>query len=122
MELVATNSMPEECVTTLYDIVSVINQEEIANGDVDKNGEPKTRHRNAMKVIEKLAEEPSFGTPLKISVVSNNRGQTTETYAFSEKQAIAAVWNVKTGVSYDTHMAKKKKEPSIPNKREAKKK
>ena len=90
MNLIKMDAIPEEYVVTLYDIVKVINQEEIANGDVDSEKKPKTRHRNAMRKIDQLAKEPSFGAVRKTRIVYNESGQTFETYVFTHKQAIAA--------------------------------
>ena len=46
-------------------------------------------HNKAMKVVEKLSQEPSFGTVEKIATVYNNKGQTIDTYKLNKKQAIA---------------------------------
>lgn len=49
-----------------------------------------TEHNKAMKVVEKLSLEPSFGTVEKIATVYNNKGQEIDTYLLTKKQAIAA--------------------------------
>jgi len=46
-------------------------------------------HNKAIKKVEKLTEEPSFGTVEKIATVYNTRGQTVDTYLLNKKQAIA---------------------------------
>lgn len=46
-------------------------------------------HNKAMKQVEKLAQEPSFGTVEKIATVYNDKGQTIDTYKLNKKQAIA---------------------------------
>ena len=46
-------------------------------------------HNKAMKQVEKLSEEPSFGTVEKIATVYNDKNQTIKTYLLSKKQAIA---------------------------------
>jgi len=46
-------------------------------------------HNKAMKVVEKLSEEPSFGAVEKLATVYNDRGQTIQTYSLTKKQAIA---------------------------------
>jgi len=46
-------------------------------------------HNKAMKVVEKLCEEPSFGAVEKLATVYNDRGQTIQTYSLTKKQAIA---------------------------------
>ncbi len=86
----ATGIDKEERVITLKEIVEIINKEEIASGDFDAEGKPRTRHRDAIKKVKKLAKEPSFGTGRKIRVVYNTKGQEMETYHFTKKQAIAA--------------------------------
>lgn len=47
-------------------------------------------HNKAMKKVEELALEPSFGTLAKIATVYNNKGQTIQTYLLTKKQVIAA--------------------------------
>lgn len=47
------------------------------------------RHNNAMRIVERMAEESSFGTLLKISSVYNERGQATETYLLDKRQSLA---------------------------------
>ena len=47
-------------------------------------------HNKAMKQIEKLAKESSFGTVEKTTTVYNDKGQTIPTYILNKKQAIAA--------------------------------
>ncbi len=47
------------------------------------------RHNDAIKKVEKLAEEPSFGTLRKTRIVYNDKGQETNTYILNKKQAIA---------------------------------
>jgi hypothetical protein len=49
----------------------------------------KVEHNKAMKKVDALTKEPSFGTVAKISTVYNNKGQTIETYTLNKKQAIA---------------------------------
>lgn len=82
----------EKRVITLKQIVDIINKEERENGEVDSKNQPKTRHAEAMKKIEKLSEEPSFGRPLKIRVrvETGVSVKEIETYHFTKKQAIAA--------------------------------
>lgn len=46
-------------------------------------------HNKAMKKVEELAIEPSFGTLAKIATVYNDKGQTIQTYSLTKKQAIA---------------------------------
>ena len=46
-------------------------------------------HNKAMKVVEKLSFEASFGTLEKIATVYNEKGQTIPTYNLTKKQAIA---------------------------------
>ena len=48
-----------------------------------------TEHNKAMKVVEKLSLEPSFGTLEKIATVYNDKGQEIHTYLLTKKQAIA---------------------------------
>lgn len=60
-------------VITLKEITDLINVE----------------HNKAMKVVEKLAQEPNFGTVEKIATVYNSKGQTIQTYILNKKQAIA---------------------------------
>lgn len=48
-----------------------------------------TEHNKAMKVVEKLSLEPSFGTVEKIATVYNDKGQEIDTYLLTKKQAIA---------------------------------
>jgi len=48
-----------------------------------------TEHNKAMKVVEKLSIEPSFGTVEKIATVYNDKGQEIDTYLLTKKQAIA---------------------------------
>ena len=48
-----------------------------------------TEHNKAMKVVEKLSLEPSFGTVEKIATVYNDKGQEVDTYLLTKKQAIA---------------------------------
>ena len=92
MNLIKMDAMPEnqQYVITLYDIVKIINRGEIENGDLDSQKKPKTRHRNAMRKIDQLSKEPSFGTARKTRIVYNDQGQVVETYLFTPKQAIAA--------------------------------
>lgn len=47
-------------------------------------------HNKAMKKVEELSLEPSFGTLAKIATVYNDKGQTIQTYSLNKKQAIAA--------------------------------
>ena len=47
------------------------------------------RHDKSMAKVEKLAQEPSFGTVSKIDIVYNAQGQKVETYLLNKKQAIA---------------------------------
>ena len=46
-------------------------------------------HNKAMKTVEKLSLENSFGTLEKIATVYNEKGQTIPTYNLTKKQAIA---------------------------------
>lgn len=46
-------------------------------------------HNKAMKTVEKLSLEASFGTLEKIATVYNEKGQTIPTYNLTKKQAIA---------------------------------
>jgi len=46
-------------------------------------------HNKAMKRVQKLSEEPSFGTVEKLATVYNEKGQKVDTYRLSKKQAIA---------------------------------
>ena len=48
-------------------------------------------HNKAIKKIEKLAEEPEFGTIRKTRVVYNDKGQTTETIVLNKMQADAVL-------------------------------
>ena len=48
-----------------------------------------TEYNKAMKVVEKLSLEPSFGTVEKIATVYNDKGQEIDTYLLTKKQAIA---------------------------------
>lgn len=47
-------------------------------------------HNKAMKIVDKLTLEPSFGTVEKIATVYNSKGQTVDTYILNKKQAIAS--------------------------------
>lgn len=64
---------PEAITITLKEITDLISVE----------------HNKAMKQVEKLTKEPSFGTVEKIATVYNNKGQTIDTYLLNKKQAIA---------------------------------
>lgn len=46
-------------------------------------------HNKAMKTVEKLTHEASFGTVEKTATVYNDKGQTIPTYLLTKKQAIA---------------------------------
>lgn len=46
-------------------------------------------HNKAMKTVEKLTLEASFGTVEKTATVYNDKGQTIPTYLLTKKQAIA---------------------------------
>ena len=46
-------------------------------------------HNKAMKKVEDLSKEPSFGTLRKTRIVYNDRGQKIDTYVLNKKQAIA---------------------------------
>lgn len=46
-------------------------------------------HNKAMKQVEKLCNEPSFGAVEKIATVYNSNSQTIDTYLLNKKQAIA---------------------------------
>ena len=71
-ELIQT-SQNTEVTITLKDLTDLISVE----------------HNKAMKQVEKLAQEPSFGTVEKIATVYNDKGQTIDTYKLNKKQAIA---------------------------------
>jgi len=68
-----TEENKKEYVITLKEITDLIEVE----------------HGKAMKKVEKLAKEPSFGTLAKTESVYNNKGQTIETFNLTKKQAIA---------------------------------
>ena len=46
-------------------------------------------HNKAMRTVDKLTLEASFGTVEKIATVYNDKGQTIPTYLLTKKQAIA---------------------------------
>lgn len=67
------NSNSNEVTITLKDLTDIIGVE----------------HNKAMKKVELLSKEQSFGTLAKMATVYNNKGQTVETYLLTKKQAIA---------------------------------
>jgi len=71
-DLIQANRTSEVCIT-LKEITDLISVE----------------HNKAMKVVDKLMIEPSFGTVDRIATVYNSKGQTIDTYMLSKKQAIA---------------------------------
>lgn len=71
MNLINTNNSGE-VVITLKEITDLID----------------VQHSKAMKKVEKLAEEPSFGQVAKMDTFNLN-GVKVETYALNKKQAIA---------------------------------
>jgi len=65
-------STTEERVINLYEICKLM----------------EIRHTNGKRMAEEIQEKDGFGTVLKISIVYNDKGQTTETYSYTKKQAI----------------------------------
>ena len=58
-----------------------------------------TRHNDAMKVVEKMAESPEFGAITKISYsfqMPNNAVGTKQTYALNKRQSIAVAAKLNT--------------------------
>jgi len=68
--------------------VGVITLKEITELLVVEHNKP-IEHNKAMKIVDKLALETSFGTLEKITTVYNSKGQTIKTYNLTKKQAIA---------------------------------
>lgn len=73
MNLVPQENLPQNTVITLKEITDLL----------------EVRHDRAIKVIEKLAQEPTFGTMYDIDIVYNEQGQKVKTYALNKIQAIA---------------------------------
>ena len=55
-------------------------------------------HNKAMNKVEKMAEEPEFGTVAKTSTVYNDKGQTIETYLLDKRQSIAVAAKLNTAL------------------------
>ena len=70
---ISTSFIKDEIKITLKEITDLISVE----------------HNKAMKTVEKLTLEASFGTVEKTATVYNDKGQTIPTYLLTKKQAIA---------------------------------
>lgn len=93
----------QEFTITLKDIVDIIG----------------VRHNDAMSKVEKLTEEPSFGTLRKTRIVYNDKGQTVDTFILNKKQAIAAGAKLNNGLLMKLidrleEIEKQKKIPQLP--------
>ena len=94
-ELVKTNNteiierkLPDGCVIILKDIVDIINE----GRGVSKGDKGFIEHNKAMKIVDDLSKEDSFGCVEKFSThIKMPNGGTKEviTYALTKKQAIA---------------------------------
>lgn len=56
------------------------------------------RHNDAMKTVEKMAENPEFGTIRKTRSVYNDKGQTIDTYILNKRQSMAASAKLNTAM------------------------
>ena len=61
-----------ERIITLYEICKILGKE----------------HRKALNMVKEIQEDPEFGTTEKKSVVYNNKGQTINTFSYTQKQAL----------------------------------
>ena len=59
-------------------------------------------HNKAMNKVQKMAEDPDFGTVTKINVVYNDKGQTTKTYQLDKRQSIAVASRLNTALPLST--------------------
>jgi len=71
---ITEDKMQNDEVITLKDICDVLGRK---------------KHAEDLRIIERLAEDPLFGTVRKISVVYNDRGQKIQTLALNKTQALA---------------------------------
>ena len=55
-------------------------------------------HNKAMNKVEKMAEDPEFGTVAKTSTVYNDKGQTIQTYQLDKRQSIAVASRLNTAL------------------------
>ena len=55
-------------------------------------------HNKAMNKVEKMAEDPEFGTVAKTSTVYNDKGQTIQTYQLNKRQSIAVASRLNTAL------------------------
>lgn len=73
--------------------IQTINQEERVITLKEITDLIKTEHNKAMKVVEKLAQEPSFGGVEKLATPTYNPNgsfnRNINTYSFTKKQALA---------------------------------
>ena len=59
-------------------------------------------HNKAMNKVEKMAEDPEFGTVAKINVVYNDKGQAIQTYQLNKRQSIAVASRLNTALPLST--------------------
>ncbi len=71
-KIIEITQAQEERVITLYEICKVMDK----------------RHTNSKVLAEEIQAKEGFGTVLNISIVYNNKGQTTKTYSYTKKQAL----------------------------------